>query len=585
VTSSLAPPRSDALIDREQAELIRALYRNLPAGALVMLFAVIVSCAGMLYMAPERRPQVAAWFILSLAIGAGQLGLWAWRRAARDVDADWRAWRRRLIAACVADGTRWAIATLWLAGPGEAEQQVWICMICGGAVCASVASWGIYAPVYYAMMFPAMVPYIVWAAFIPDPRYWGVAALGGLLTVAIAWLSHRQSRTFVEAVRLRFENLDLAESLRRQKELAEQADLAKTRFLAAASHDLRQPMHALGMFVAALGRSRLARTDSRLVGQIAETVEAMDGLFGSLLDISQLDAGLVRPEPRAFAIQPLLARICREQESQLRAGSVTLRSVASGAVIHSDPILLERMLRNLISNAARHTRAGRILVGCRRRGDRLWVEVRDTGPGIAPELQTRIFEEYYQLGNPERDRTKGLGLGLAITRRLAALLDCPLTLWSEPGRGSMFRVAVPLAADGAPAPAEDLAEASVVQSGRVFVVDDETLVQDSTARLLTSWGYEVLTGGSAGEVLARAGDRAPDLIICDWRLRGDETAAEAIDEIRRAYAALTPALLITGDIAPAQLRAAHAMGLPLLHKPVAPGRLRAAIGNLLRTAV
>jgi signal transduction histidine kinase len=378
--------------DREQAELVRALYRNIPAGGLVMLFAAIVACGGMLYMAPDRISQVQAWFVLGLAIFAGQMGLWAWRRRVPCIEADWRRWERRLQLACGADGLRWAAATLWLAGPGQADQQVWICMIGGGAVCASVASWGSYVRVYYAMMFPAMVPYIAWAAFVPDPRYWGVAILGAILTCAIAWLSHRQSRAFAEAVRLRFENLDLAERLAEQKELAERANLAKTRFLAAASHDLRQPMHALGMFVAALARVPMAAQGRRLTGQVAETVNAMGDLFDSLLDISQLDAGVIAPEREAFAIGPLLARLCREQAAGLAGRRVVLRQVPCGAVVETDPVLLERMLRNLIANAVRHTARGRILVGCRRRGRRLSVEVWDTGPGIAPAHRERIFE-------------------------------------------------------------------------------------------------------------------------------------------------------------------------------------------------
>jgi two-component system, sensor histidine kinase len=569
--------------DREQAELIRAVYGNVPAGVSVMLFGVVSVSGGVVYLAPDRLPQLRLWIGVSLAIAVAQLGLWLWRRWARPPDADWRRWRDRLVLACLADGARWGWATLWIAPLGAADLQVWVCMIVGGATCASVASWGNYVRVYYAMLFPAMTPYIAWAATVPDPRYRGVAVLGGILTLAMAWLSRRQSRAFVEAVRLRFENLDLAERLREQKELAEQANLAKTQFLAAASHDLRQPMHALGMLVAALGRSRLDGADARLARQIAESVEAMDGLFESLLDISQLDAGMVQPQARPFAIQPLIARLCREQAAELRNRPVRLRWVDCGLTVDTDPVLLERMLRNLIGNAVRHTREGKVLVGCRRRGGRVSVEVWDTGPGIAPEQQARVFQEYVQLGNPERDRTKGLGLGLAITRRLALLLDCPLALRSAPGRGSVFSVSVPLSTSAQAEPVEPL-DVGALQPGLVFVVDDEVLVQESTAQLLEAWGYQVVTGGSADELLARARGRTPDLVICDWRLRGDETATAVIAQVRRVSGVDAPALLITGDTAPDRLRAAHDTGLPLLHKPVAPARLRAAVGNLTRKA-
>ncbi|MBX3482651.1 hybrid sensor histidine kinase/response regulator [Phenylobacterium sp.] len=567
--------------DRERGELIRGLYRHIPVVVLCMFFGAFATCVGMVYLAPDRRPQIEAWFAISVAVAAWQLGLWAWRGKAGIADADWRVWARRLILASFADGVRWGFATLWLAAGGAADQMMWVCMVAGGAACASVAALGSYYPAYYALLFPAIVPYMLRAMTLNDPRYWGVALLGGVVLIGMAWLGRLQSRTLAGALRLRFENLDLAEDLRRQRDLAEQANLAKARFLAAASHDLRQPMHALGMFAAALGRGRLRAEDAGLVDRIQETVEAMDGLFESLLDISQLDAGATQPQVRAVPIQPLLARICAEQAAEIRDRPIRLRTVACGATVATDPVLLERMLRNLVSNAVRHTGSGRVLVGCRRRGARLTVEVWDTGPGIAPDQQARVFEEFVQLANPERDRANGLGLGLAITRRLGDLLDCPVTLSSEPGRGSMFAVSVPLASAAAVPPVADAAPA-LIAGGVVFVVDDDALVRESTARLLTAWGYDVVTGGSAEAALAAARRRTPDLIVCDWRLRNGETAPDAIARIRAAGDGEAPVLIITGDIGADQLRAIHATGFSLLHKPVAPARLRAAVGNLIR---
>lgn len=570
-----------ASTDRERAELIRGLYRNIPVIVFCMALGAAATCAGMVYLAPDRAPQVIAWAVLGVAVAGWQLGLWAWQRAAGLADPQWRVWARRLTIASFADGARWGLATLWLAEGGQADQMMWVCMVAGGAACASVASLGSYVPAYYALLIPAIVPYLIRSTTLNDPRYSGVAVLGAVVLVGMGWLGRLQARSLGGALRLRFENLDLADDLRRQRDIAEQANAAKAQFLAAASHDLRQPMHALGMFVAALGRARLEADERRLVHQIEETVEAMDGLFESLLDISQLDAGMTQPAPRAFPIQPLLARICREQASELRNRPIRLDLAPGRAVVQTDPVLLERMVRNLVANAVRHTVSGRILVGCRRRAGRLAIAVWDTGPGIAPDQQARVFDEFVQLGNPERDRAKGLGLGPAITRRLGDLLDCPVGLRSWPGRGSVFDVSVPLAAVGAAAPVVE-AVAGPPEVGLVFIVDDEILVQQSTARLLEAWGYHTVTGGSADELLARAGGRRPALVISDWRLRGEETALTAIARVRAAGAAAAPALIITGDIAPAQLRAIRDTGLTVLHKPVAPGKLRAAVGNLIR---
>ena len=232
--------------------------------------------------------------------------------------------------------------------------------------------------------------------------------------------------------------------LRRQKELAEEANLSKSRFLAAASHDLRQPIHALGMFVGALARHPMTDEMRRLVEQIEGSVGAMDGLFNSLLDISKLDAGVVQSHVRSFAIGPLLQRISDEFAGEAQRKGLRLTLCPCSAFVASDPVLLERILRNIVSNAVRYTDQGRILVGCRR-GPRLSVQVWDTGRGIAQADRERVFQEFYQVDNFERDRAKGLGLGLAIVRRLTLLLDHPLELRSQIGRGSVFKLSLPTA--------------------------------------------------------------------------------------------------------------------------------------------
>jgi CheY-like chemotaxis protein/anti-sigma regulatory factor (Ser/Thr protein kinase) len=319
----------------------------------------------------------------------------------------------------------------------------------------------------------------------------------------------------------------------------------------------------------------------RLIGQIAVSMTAMNQLFDALLDVSQLDAGVVQARSADFAIQPLLERICRDYETEAARKGLRIVLRPCSLSVHTDAALLEQIVRNVLSNAVRYTDKGRVVVGCRR-GPRLAVEVWDTGPGIAEEHQSIVFQEFFQVGNPERDRTKGLGLGLAITQRVAHLIDCPIRLTSTPGKGTRFTVWVSRAATAAPAVSETSGPAAPVSGGLVAVVDDEAAILQATQSLLSDWGYEVVAAGSGAELVERLQGRAPNLLVCDWRLRGEETAMSVVERLRARFTDPIPTLLITGDTAPERLREASETGLLLLHKPVPGGKLRAAIGNLIR---
>jgi CheY-like chemotaxis protein len=291
-------------------------------------------------------------------------------------------------------------------------------------------------------------------------------------------------------------------------------------------------------------------------------------------------------ERRAFRIGPVLERLCQDHLEEAKAKGVSLVWKRCSAIVWTDPVLIERVLRNLVSNAARYTDDGRIVIGCRRRGAAIAVQVIDTGRGIPLDEQKRVFQEYYQLGNPQRDSTKGLGLGLAIVSRLTSLLDCRLTLHSVPGRGSCFEVTIPLAEHPSPVAESSLVIAPATPAkGLVVVVDDEPAIRDATLSLLTGWGYDVVAVGGGDEAILRlsACPAKPALILCDYRLREGESGLVVIDRIRAEYNETIPAILITGDTAPDRLAEAKASGLLLMHKPVSNGKLRAAIVNLTAT--
>lgn len=375
--------------------------------------------------------------------------------------------------------------------------------------------------------------------------------------------------------------------LRARKEEAERANLAKSRFLAAASHDLRQPMHALGLFIAELAQHAHAPESLRLVHKIAASAEAMEDLLDSLLDISKLDAGVLHPNVRPFALAPVLERIAAEQRPAALERDLELRVRPRHYWVESDPVLFERILTNLVSNAIRYTPSGRVLIACRRRGERLRVEVRDSGIGIAAEAQDIIFQEFVQLNNPERSRDKGLGLGLAIVRRLIALLGHHLEVRSVPGGGSVFAVELPLARpdEGVGAPAADRLPGDLAGL-RVALIEDDPLARAGMESLLASWGCVIVSVADPAALLETlAGqDEPPQLVISDFRLHGPLNGIEAIALVRQHYGAALPAVLISGDTGADTLRKAQTDGLPLLHKPVRPARLRALLHRLHATA-
>ncbi len=363
---------------------------------------------------------------------------------------------------------------------------------------------------------------------------------------------------------------------------AESANLAKSRFLAAASHDLRQPLHALGLFATALDERARDPGSRELVGRINQSVGALESLFNQVLDVSRLDAGAVTAEPRPVALQPVFDRVENDLSSDAEEKGLALRFVPTARAVRTDPVLFERVLRNLVSNAIRYTARGGVLVGLRKDGQRLALEVRDSGIGIAPEEQARVFEEFYQSGNPGRDRRQGLGLGLAIVKRLCDLLGHEIHLESRPGRGTVFRVGLEPCAP--PAATGDAAEtaAAPLAGARVVVIDDERDVRDSMGAILTTWGCRVSLFATIGEAREAIGaDDRPDLLIVDYRLKGEATGLDAAREFEAAWGDRTRVLIVSGESSAPELARIGASGYPLLHKPVPPARLRSLLAHLL----
>ncbi|OAJ52388.1 hybrid sensor histidine kinase/response regulator [Paraburkholderia ginsengiterrae] len=405
-------------------------------------------------------------------------------------------------------------------------------------------------------------------------------------------LSYR--KLFRQVVQARVDQQYLAESLAAQKRLAEEASLAKTRFFAAASHDLRQPLHAIGLLAASLNDAAATPVQhAKTAEHIVYNVEALNQLFNQVLDLARLESGVTQVIRLHFRLSELFERVGSQYRPQAAAKGLALRIAPTAMIVHDDPVLLERVLSNLLSNAVRYTEEGAIWLGFRRAGRQAggFIEVRDSGIGIPVEEHERVFEEFYQVANPQRDARQGHGLGLPTVKRLVELLGGELQLRSATGRGSVFRV--PVQAGEAGAIVASLNETVVgglsAQGRRVLCIDDEPSILEGLVSLLGRWGCSVQGARDEAEALAAlAGGFVPDAVLCDYQLANHRTGAQALTAVRNALAraghdnAVT--LLITGDMASAELAALSLQGIPVLHKPVTPARLRRTLEILWQQA-
>lgn len=433
----------------------------------------------------------------------------------------------------------------------------------------------------------------------------GVAALAGLSLLGVASLRREaaarhaltQANVQLEQANAQLEqrveertaalssaNLKLSRAL----EEKERANQAKGRFLSAANHDLRQPFQALRLFHHILMERLADPRDRGIAEKMGEALDAGEKLLHALLEVATLDAGVVRPQLADVPVSAVLEDLVAEFRGMAAEKGLVLRAIPAHMVIRTDRTLLTRMLGDLVRNAIRFTDAGRVTIGCRHRGRWLRIEVWDTGAGIPAEQLDNIFEDFVQLGNPERDRRQGLGLGLAKVRRKAALLGHAVEVRSLPGRGSVFAVNVPVVGTERlqmPAPVQD---SSPAETGErlILVVEDDPVQRDAVRLLLESWGHRVIEAIDGEAALALFASGAPDMpnpdmIVSDFRLPGRLTGVQTVTKVGERLGRAVPGLILTGDTAPERIRDAVATGCRLLHKPVTPDDLRDAIAAIL----
>jgi two-component system, sensor histidine kinase len=583
-----------ALIARARADQVATLYAHGHLTTVSMGLGALLLCAAM-------WTEIAATSMLVWAalIALNQLWRGALMRAferMRPGPAAAPRWGRYWAIGSGLAGALWGGAAVAMFPASPAYQSLLIVCLFGAAL-GGLNLTAVYKPSFYGFVLPALLPLIVRVAWVGDQVHWFIAGVLSVVLAFIVGFGHRLNDVLTRSLVIRYENVDLIGELRDRtrsavdaRAAAEAANRAKSQLLAAASHDLRQPLHALGLYVAALA-ARACNAEWRpLVTHVESAANALEIQFAQLIDLSRLDAGALTPERADIALAALFARIHAEFAPQAAARGLSLTTASTRLVTHSDAALLERIVGNLVANGIRYTNRGGVLLGARRRGNRIAIDVIDTGIGIAPAHRQRIFEEFYRVKDHARAAPRGMGLGLAIVRRFADLLGHEIALDSREGAGSRFRVLVPRAAE-APARARIRRSAQCPEPGAmtsfagrvVAVVDDDAATLDAMQTLFETWGATVVCGEAIESLITAIGELElyPDLIVADLRLADDRSGIDAVRQLRRELGVPIPAIIVSGDTGTSADREAHAAGLMLLPKPVVGATLRATAIALL----
>ncbi|MDZ4813160.1 MAG: hybrid sensor histidine kinase/response regulator [Pseudomonadota bacterium] len=490
-----------------------------------------------------------------------------------------RRYLEHFSACALATGGIWACAPWMLSTGGDRTLQSVVLL-----ACAAIATGGAFASLAslrtaFAIFWPPMLAPVLFGLLNTSQLYLIVAGVAVVLSLVLSRMLLVLNHQFVEQVDLRQRNAELLLALQQRTADAEAANEAKTRFLVAASHDLRQPMHAIAIRTRALLEQSLPPDAHAVAVRLDRSVVAMQSLFDALLDISKLDGGAIQPLIVPFSLNTLFEKLTESYADISVQQGVSLNVEETQLGVASDVVLLERILRQLLDNAMRHAANSSVSVQARLIGDEVVIAVRDTGKGIAHDQQVTIFKEFVQLDNPERDRRKGLGLGLAIVERVARELGHRLELESTPGQGACFRIVVPAAplepsietAQTTRAPVKVLP----VQDLVIALLDDDPDVLEAMSLLLTRWKFKVIAATQSADLeidLSRQ-DAPPDLLICDYRLAEKRNGRQVINDLRRHYGRELPALLITGDIRAIEV-AGDGQDITVLLKPIAPEILR-----------
>ena len=588
VAAALTAP--GALTDRVHALFSYATTTNMSYVLAAAMFVV-------LFRGDVSPLALGGWAGVFLLVIAGRAWTaWSYHRVGPSDDAASVVWLRAWNIGTLASGALWGAAAWLFYGHGEPLHQLAMVLVIYAFCVGSTPLLGWQRSIFFAYIGLSVVPTIARVWHFGGPGSMGLLVVSVLILAMTVRLGRNYRDSFGELVELKARAQRLAGQLRAETAIAEAArreaelaNRAKTQFFAAASHDLRQPLHALGLFAEALRQKTRDDETMQLINSINGSVDALDGLFSELLDITKIDTGGVEPRPTDFQLDEVFRKIRLHFEPIAFEKGLMLRVRGGHRHAYADPLLVERIVRNLTANAIRYTNDGGVLVCARTRGSKLLLQVWDTGVGIGEADRERVFDEFVQLHDADASvdphQRKGLGLGLAIVRRLSSLMSAPLTLRSQRGRGTVFTLEVPQGRPrpAAAAPVRSSAPLGVTLDRRLVVmIEDDPAVKSGLEVLLKSWGASVIAFDSlqACQQWAQAAEPSmlkPDLIIADYRLESGHTGVEAIRALRGMLERSIPAIVVTGSVLSSHEREAAEQDFHLLLKPVVPGKLRAMI--------
>ena len=574
------------------AEEVRGAFDYLPASLAGNVAGVGV--IAMLFWSVTSTLALTLWlsafiFMLLTRMALGQ----RFKRSHAETEQQWKAWQRAWHLGTLSSAAMWG-ATAWVFYPsGQSIQQIGLIIIIytlSVAVVPVLATQPRVFLVFGALCFLPLAARIASEGTTYGYELAAVLVLVFALTTVLA-RSYRQALRRAIDLKIRGDSLTAQLQVEKQaaddaRAQAEIANRAKTQFFTAASHDLRQPLHAMGLFAEALRQKNHDGEVAHLVNSINESVDALEGLFSELLDITRIDSGGVEVQPEHFAMSSILRKLRLHFEPVAFEKGLALRLRGGQHIVHADPLLVERILRNLVSNAIRYTVDGTVLVSCRRKGDSVLLQVWDSGLGISEEQQLRVFEEFYQVPSAKEvgaHERKGLGLGLAIVKRLTDLLRAPLKMQSQLGRGTVFSVMLPVgktARRDMPAVGVKSAPKLTLHNRLIVVVEDEPAVLAGLEAVLKSWGASLVAFSNVAACLAwahsvEAAHLQPDLLIVDFRLEDGHTGVEIITALRTQFKQKIPAIVVTGSSMTGHEQEAQDVDFHVLIKPVVPNKLRA----------